>query len=106
MKWILITIIATRDIDIQMNTKELLDTNILKPGAISTKYQGVVYTGNLLETGCIQYNEKVFNTPSGFASFVRKKSSNGWTTVWYEGRPLDSYRDKKTKKKLKVFLLK
>ena len=55
-----------------------------------------------METGCIEYNKKLFDTPSGFASFVRKKSVNGWTSVWYEGCPLDSYREPSGGRKGKI----
>ena len=56
-------------------------------GVIRTRYKGIEYTADLKD-GCILYDGKSFKTPSGFSTYVRGKSTNGWTCVFYKGTKL------------------
>ena len=65
------------------------------------EYFGNVFEGDLLEDGSVKWkdNNLVFSTPSAWASHCKrivnpdKKSACGWTTVKYEGRKLEWYKN-------------
>ena len=66
------------------------------------EYVGNVFEGDLLEDGQVKWkdNNLVFCTPSAWASHCKrivnpeKKSACGWTTVKYNGRKLEWYKNK------------
>ena len=68
---------------------------------LKMEYFGNVFEGDLLEDGSVKWkdNNLVFSTPSAWASHCKrivnpdKKSACGWTTVKYEGRKLEWYKN-------------
>lgn len=81
----------------------LINDGLLYPGTgvLKMEYFGNVFEGDLLEDGSVKWkdNNLVFATPSAWASHCKrivnpdKKSACGWTTVKYEGRKLEWYKN-------------
>lgn len=87
----------------------LLDDGLLQPGkgVLAIEYLGQKFTGDLLEDGKIQSQETdlIFASPSAWAFACKriinpiKKSGCGWSSVRYNGRKLDVYKNIYLKKK-------
>lgn len=87
----------------------LLDDGLLQAGkgVLAIEYLGQKFTGDLLEDGKIQSQETdlIFASPSAWAFACKriinpiKKSGCGWSSVRYNGRKLDVYKNIYLKKK-------
>eukprot|EP00116_Pleurobrachia_bachei_P010712 sb/3470974/ len=82
----------------------LIKDKLLKPGSgvLKMEYFSNIFEGDLLEDGQVQWKDMnlIFPTPSAWASHCKRlvnpdqKNACGWTTVKYEGKKLDWYKNK------------
>jgi hypothetical protein len=86
---------AQTDTSVTVEIADLIGAGHLVPGQLlypnSGKYGG--HFGTILSDGRIEVEGKVFDSPSGAASFVRKKPSKGWYFWRLEPNGRRSLRD-------------
>ena len=79
---------------------DLIHAGLLTPGegVLSVAYKGSTHRASLLADGTIRHDGKVYNSASAFSIHVKrlitpdKQGDDGWKSVLYAGKPLDSYR--------------
>lgn len=79
---------------------DLIHAGLLTPGdgVLSVAYKGSTHRASLLADGTIRHDGKVYNSASAFSIHVKrlitpdKQGDDGWKSVLYAGKPLDTYR--------------